>query len=594
LFKKTEIDVWERIAYSIGFSILVCLVFGLILSKMQQLYVLGFAVCYSLLFLVFFPLLIYKNNLFAGSGFSGKEVKEYFDRHRNKYTKKQLVRALVEQKVPLTQIENSIKEPDSKFMKYFIPCLVVLILIFTGLVVFYPHYHYNYPLHADEWRIARDSLKTLDYKSLYTETASSGFKDYTETEPGVYLFTAMLYAVCGMDWQTTFQFLPALVAIASCFIIFVFAKKLTGNIWVGIFAMLFFASLKSNINVMGPWFYNSLTLNVPVLLLFFYCLHRALVSDSVKMFLIAFLLLFGVAVIYPYAAIYAFVVALIYIVVDFEFLRKHLVILAVGLFVPLSAFLVSFSVLKKGTVIETVLYLWQRAHFPIVYSSFEPQYKIAFFFGVVAFGLAVLGVIVALKKYRLIAIWTIFLGLFFYFNQNIRWEEGSFLIHYLRLVIFFDLSLVLPAAIGLGFIVGQIMKLDLKFRNYKYVLAGFAVALSCFVFGFTFYDYADVPAHLDVYHFIQAEDADLIKGIDGSFVVTYGVNPRPIKLLTDQPFGYFKPDGTINESCDKFMEDVSANKYKYVLTSEMFSCGPWFEFYKEEGGKYLYKVTAII
>jgi len=594
LFKKSEVDVWERIAYSLGLSMLVALVFGLLLSNLQQLSALGYLVCYLVFFIGFFPLFVWKNNIFEKNSFSDGDVNEYLQRHKNKYSKKELVQALIEQKVPLSQIEKGMHDKEPKYMKYLIPSLVILVIVLTGFVVFYPHYNYAYPLHADEWRIARDSLKTLDYKSLYVEEASSGFKDYTETEPGVYLFTSMLYSLCGLDWQTTFQFLPAIVMMISSFILFVFVKKMTKSQWAGIFAMLFFASLKSNVNVMGPWFFNALTLNIPLLFLFFYCLYRAVISDSIKLFIISFLFLFGVVVVYPYAGAYAFVVAVVYLFVNFQFLRKHSLFVLAGTGIPFLAFIFTFSVLKKGTIFDTIAYLWTRAHFPIVYSSFEPQYKIAFFFGVIAFGLAILGVIVALKKYRLIAIWTIFLGLFFYYNQNIRWDTGSIFIHYLRLVVFFDIALVIPAAIGLGFIVSMIMKIDLKFKYGKVLLGAFAAALSLFVFAYTFYDYTAVPSHLDVYHFIESDDINLIKGIDGSFVVTYSINSRPIKLITEQPFGFYKPDGTLSENCDKFMEDISANKYRYVLSDQTFDCGPWFELYKSENGKYLYKVIAEI
>ncbi|MBW3017343.1 hypothetical protein KY316_03135, partial [Candidatus Woesearchaeota archaeon] len=248
----------------------------------------------------------------------------------------------------------------------------------------------------------------------------------------------------------------------------------------------------------------------------------------------------------------------------------------------------------KGGLVETLIFMWERVNFPVVYASFEPQYKMYFFFGIVAFGLAILGLLIAFKKYKIVAIWTLFLGLFFYYNQYIRWDVGSVLIHYLRLVIFFNVSLVVPAAIGLAFVVVMLMKLKpkLHFKYSNYVLLAFVVALSLFVFVYTFHDYVDVPAHLDVYHYIESQDVDLINQIDGSFVVTYNINSRPIKLLTDIPFGYFNPGEGMETRCEDFMKDVEANKYKYVLSDKEFDCGPWFELYKEHEERYLYKVIA--
>jgi hypothetical protein len=586
VFNKKEIDKYERIAYSIGFSILLALIFGLILSNMHQISFNGYLLYYFLVAVLFYPLYALKKK-FSRPEVDDSTVKKYIKAAEKKdFTENQTISSLIKQKVPLRQIENCLN-PAKKYENWLIPCLVALIIIITGLLVYIPHYSYDYPMHVDEWRIARDSLKTVEYKSLAAPEASGDFKDYTETEPGVYLITAMLYSFAGLSWETTFKFLAAFNMMISAFLIFVFARALTKNSWTGVFAMIFFASIKSNVNILGPWFYVGLMINVPLVFLCFHSLNQAVRSDSLKLIVTSIILFLGVAVIYPYAAAYVGIVAVLYLIFNFRFLLKHKIVSILAIASPILLFMITFSTLKKGTFAQTLAGMWARANFPVVYASFEPKYDMIMFFGAAAFFLAVIGIIIAVKKYKLVAIWPIFLAAFFLYNQDIRWDYGSFLIPYLRLFVMYLISLPVPAAIGLTFVCSLVLKLKLQ----KPIQIAILLALCISVFGYTFSNYADIPSHIAIYHIIEKPDIQLIRQLDAPFIITYKINDRPIKLVTNQTYSYFIKQDGLESDCPGLMDFVFSKKYPYLLADAKFDCGSWFELQKENNGRYLYRIN---
>ena len=67
-----------------------------------------------------------------------------------------------------------------------------------------------------------------------------------------------------------YKFLPAIWAVFSALALFFLVYKKTNDFYLGILAIIFFASIKSNLNLLGLWFFTPLTFSIPFILLYIY------------------------------------------------------------------------------------------------------------------------------------------------------------------------------------------------------------------------------------------------------------------------------------------------------------------------------------
>ena len=190
--------------------------------------------------------------------------------------------------------------------------LLVLILIATFLLVYSPHFNYAYPLHIDEWRHISEARKINE--GIYPE----GFE---ALEIGFQLFLSGLYKV--VDVVLIYKFLPALFASIAGLMVFFFVYNLTQKYLPALFSLIFFASLKSNVNIMGLWFFSPLTFAIPLIYLFFWLFSSGVENDTPKKLLysggVYILLIFT----HPISATFMIPIIIMYSFIKYKFFIKH-------------------------------------------------------------------------------------------------------------------------------------------------------------------------------------------------------------------------------------------------------------------------------
>jgi len=481
-------NLGERMALSVGFSIVVSILTGLMLSSLKQL-----TQTNTLLTLGFISIVLYA-------------------------TAKRKARG---------------KETTSKVNTYDLAKTAVVagVLAFIFMLVFKVHYGYTglyqdphrmpnyiegvdvqypFPLHADEWTHLAQAIDTIENRGVsFKNPYFSQDFNYTQTgflEPGFHVFLAEFFVLSGVDRVFGYQYLPALFACISALMLFMLARKLSGSFAVGIFSMLFYASLRSNVNIMGLWFFIPFVLNITVIYLFYYCLVSSL--EDRKWFVALFLVTLTGFSIHASFMLMTIAIAFIYVtVVKRDFITKNKKI-ALLLAVPVVLFFLGVFALKNMNLPETLDYLIERITFREYNKIYNVHYSLIEFYGLAATILAFWGIIRSLKERRntILVIWAV-LGLALWGLFAIT--DLNFVIRHQRQVYFTLIGLAPLSAIGLHHITSWIKEKagkTIKLEG-KVIPNTTALLLAAAVFYATFQGYYTIKEKDYVlYHFIGWEE----------------------------------------------------------------------------------------
>ena len=146
--------------------------------------------------------------------------------------------------------------------------ILISSLLFVFLIVYSPHFSYKYPLHVDEYNHIAKAVNFLENKELNVIPNFQHKPFSPNLEPGFTLFLSLLF-LTKLNSILIYKFLPAIFATLAAFILFHLMFYITKNFYLAISSIIFFASLKSNINLHGLWFFTPLTLAIPLIFLFF-------------------------------------------------------------------------------------------------------------------------------------------------------------------------------------------------------------------------------------------------------------------------------------------------------------------------------------
>ena len=124
----------------------------------------------------------------------------------------------------------------------------------------------DFPLHADEWSHLAQAMYIMSSGGPgFTNPYFLGGPAHPDLESGFHIFTAIHFLLTGQDPVLGYKYLPAMFAALSALTLYLLTRKVTGNKNIGYLSILFFATLKSNINLMGLWFYIPLTMSFFIL-----------------------------------------------------------------------------------------------------------------------------------------------------------------------------------------------------------------------------------------------------------------------------------------------------------------------------------------
>jgi len=388
--------------------------------------------------------------------------------------------------------------------------LLVIALLFTGILVYSPHFRYTLPYHLDEWT-------HISNVERIHEEGFSYFLDHSPVEIGFDIF--LLFISFFTDLVAVYHLLPALNAVFITAVLFYFLKR-KFNYWVGLFSIIFFASLKSNVNVLGLWFYVPVIGAIALDYMCLFFLEQGVKENKPKKIYWVALLLFLIAFIHQSSFLVIFLVTLIYLGMHYKFLIKYKRYFTpfLALSIPVVIMFIFFSEGITNVANFFGKFTWGPAAPQINFNPFV-------FYGILLSIFAAIGFYFCYKKKKLLPfriyapIALLNLLLFPMLNFTVFSAYQRYLYHFM-------IASVPLSAVGFFYLITTLYKYFKKYnRILIYAIIGVLILSSVIL---TFSGYYKMPPNAKLYLSITYDEYEALQSLQGY---------RPGKILSPLGIG---------------------------------------------------------
>ena len=485
--------------------------------------------------------------------------------------------------------------------------ILLIVLILTFLLVYTPHYNYDFALHADEWHHIEEARNLLN--------GNYDFSSVSAFEIGYHSFLAILSGV-GFNLVLVYKLLPAIFAVLSSLALFFLVFYTTKSYFSSLFSIIFFASLPSNVNLLGLWFAIPLTISISLVYFSFLFLSRGIEQNNKRYLWIFVTLFFILTIIHAISAFFVFIISFLYLLLCYKRGKISKDKLKTLLFIPLILILVTITFIflsgkNTGWFLSQLMFQdkWSPLNLgvntnPITFSLsgvniLVSQYFLPLLFGTISFILVIIGLYLSVKKenLNLFAIWffyCIFME-FLFVTFNI-----SPFVSYQR-ILYYSLMVLCPLA-GIG-LVEAIRFIKIKLPQKRIATLLFILVLIFIVFFFAFYNYGHQRAGTELYYLINSQDYEniillgkslnnklILAPIEVSTVIPAITNNRVLSTI------YFTGNDQIREDIKQFffsncsVKQEIASQYgvDYVYSLESIDCLSFKERYSGKFFLYLF------
>ena len=482
-------------------------------------------------------------------------------------------------------------------------------------------------MHLDEYHHIAQSVQIIEEKGFVSTNPYFAEEIRHENlEPGFHILLSELFLLTGIDPVQHYGFLPALFVCLSAFMLFVLINKITNNFWTGIFAMLFFASLKSSVNILGINFFTPLTACIPLIYLFLLMLTEALSDGDIKRLFISIILSACLVIIYPLCGTLIIPIAFLYfllnprIIKEFYFKTKEIFAIEKLNKDKISYFKTSLLTITIILVITvTFIYFWRYISFSrnkaqIINSlifregwgKVEIKYFLPYLYGIISTILALIGIIISFKQKKyLIFVFFAFItvGLTSMFNKF----GFTILSPYQRTLYFAMMFLIPLSAIGLSYVIDYMKKLKIPFLSR--VSEGPIVALLVIIiFIGVFSSHYKLIDERKTYSnkIINEEDYKAIKWIEENYgshniilapvFVSSTIYPISQNYVVSILPGQLRGENLnasvefFNSGCNEKRKIIEENKAKLIFSKGKIDCNGLKEVYSNKN--FIYEVTT--
>lgn len=474
-----------------------------------------------------------------------------------------------------------------------IMCALIFVLVYS------PHQTYHFPLHIDEWYHINEAKKLNSGEYLvHGNFFRIGFQ----------VFLAGCDRIA--DLVLIYQYLPAIWAVLIALTLFYTIYMKTKNYWIAVLSVLFFASLKSNVNIQGLWFFIPSVFAYLFVYLYVYFFTTGLEEKNKKYILLSLGIMLLVLFIHSVSLFFAIPFLFVYSFFYYRYIIKEWKFFSLFLLIPVLGFLI-YVFATNSSFLDALSKVFSELSFekgrtPLEWdnSFFEIYSLIGYIFAVLGFA----GIFVFekdRKKYLPYALWTVFtLVSIFAF----RIFGVSFLAPYQRMFYYFALSLPLISAFGVYYIFKLKDNLIGRMNFQKEVIYRlklfFGILLIVIILYFSFINYYDQPTKARLYHPINNEEYSALVFLknqsDGILLA------KPMVSMAAYPVSGKTPVGTIffygdkqrvekffsSTNCSQWTRQVWVSNSSYVLSDKRISCGGWKLIYNNSN--YLYNTREII
>jgi hypothetical protein len=471
--------------------------------------------------------------------------------------------------------------------------ILVAVSFFVFFLIYLPHYVNPYPMHVDEWHHIDQALK---FRNGDYYLGSSSF------ELGFHVFLSCISFFANLILN--YKFLPAIWGTLSALILFFITYKKTKSFRTGIFAMIFFASIKSNVNLLGLWFFTPLTFAIPFIFLFVYFYTEGVQKQNKKLILISLGIVLFLIPTHSISFLFALPFLITYTLVHYKYLLKEYKFFLIFLIIPIVG-IFFYSMLFNIPFQESFLTLIKDLQFKHGWGIYEFKNSPLEIYSIAGYILAMVSFLVLLKPKNMkkslpYVLWPLFLIVQI---AIFRITDISYLSPYQRNVYYLAISLPFLSAIGLQY---TIIKLQ-KITNDKKLKQVIAIGVIMIIFAFTFCSFIDIPRNVKLYKPVNEADYFAIKNLSElprskilapSFV---SVAIYPITQKHDIVAGIFQNSNFKKESraffkttnCTKKQETIDKHNVNYIIYGKPINCS-YELIYNETHDKstnYIYKTS---
>ncbi len=507
--------------------------------------------------------------------------------------------------------------------------VVISVLILTAILVYSPHFDYRFPLHFDEWYHLNEGVKVLD--GIY--------EPRFRFNQGFHFFLAGIFALekaVGINVLLAYRFLPAIFVVLASLALFLLVTKIEkddkNNFWIGILAMLFFASLKSNVNILGPIFAIPFTLSIYLCFTYFYFFidlfdfgnkKKKEIKGFNKNMVFAIFYLMVLSIIHVSIALIVLVTSFFFALLNHRHTNKKIYAMFILPLLIMVFSLIFFIYTHYGESLSWKINLFIDSFIkssqyridlvPIMNVGKESllgsPYVLPLFYGIIPFIFAIIGLYYCLpaKKQKLFVIWFIVAMIILFLSEYKLFPS------YQRVFYFALLPLPAISAIGLYRFIrkahSSIVSSNKKNKRAKLqravkIVSILALSLLIFLIFFeSIKDYNKRPKQLDLYYLINEDDFSALnflsdKIIDGTIITPKNLVPavypatghHPIVVwntLRDEKFDYLAEffDG----DCIKKEEFSKRYNSIFAISLKKIEC-PFMSLVYNERNRFVYKI----
>ena len=468
--------------------------------------------------------------------------------------------------------------------------LIVLALIATLLLAYYPHYRYPFPRHIDEWHHITEAIKLQEGGYAW---GVSGYRIG---------FQIPLLALSKIgNLVLIYQFLPAAWAAFSALVLFyVVYKKTGGQFYPALFAMAFFASIKSNVNIAGLWFFTPLSFSIPFIFLYVHFFTEGLEKQNKRSILLSLAIMLILLFIHSISVLFAIPFLLIYSLCNFRYLIKERKFFSLFLAIPFIGALF-YKFMTKVPFASLANHLINALQFKYGWGVLELENSFFELYSLMGYIFAIIGLVLilknreGLKKYLAYVLWpiTVFLSIMIFRIRGI-----SYLSPYQRNLYYFAISLPMLSAFGLDHLLKFISEsIGPKREIVKKTAIGILLAA---IMVFTFMFYLDIPRQIELYEIIDSDDYQALRFL-AAFPEKSAVMAPPGISVAIYPISGHTPIATYffygnrrdsekffrTDSCKIRQDVLERYNIKYVLSKSPINCG-WKLIY--DMGDFVYEI----
>jgi hypothetical protein len=468
--------------------------------------------------------------------------------------------------------------------------LLIFICIFIFFMVYIPHFTNSLPIHIDEWHHIEEAMK------LDNGIISGG---HNSRELGFHLILAFF----GLFFNLIkiYQFLPALFAVISSLTLFFIVKHITKDnkksFFIAIFSMIFFAGVKSNVNILGLWFFTPLTFSIPLIYLYMYFFKEGLDNENKRYIIWSLIIMIFLIFIHALSLLFSIPILMIYSIINYKKIKNNFRIFSLFLLIPIIGLVFYFLIMRNNF---SFLYLLNELLFKKGWGVIEMNNSPLELYSIVGYMLAIISTIIIFykreRKYYFYVIWplTLFFSIMIY-----RIFGFSLFSPYQRNLYYIAISLPFLSSLGLNYCLELINKINFNFKTsynkiIKSIFKWFFILVIIFL---TFNSYFNISTETKLYRLIDENDIKTLMFLEtlpfGNVLAPLEISNTVYPISKKQPVAVINFYGYTQLINDFFKDDnctikeniINWTNSSYVLSKFQINCNYTLIY---QDGDYLY------